>query len=272
MMTEPGSQSNPPDDGRRLSSRRRGGSSSNGLPPLNDMARSAVPYAGVALAGFLIAYLVMAFVVFPGGSGEEEVEIPNVVGLSYDEAVQRLGSYGFATGRAEERYDASAPAYTVIEQTPRAGITDLPGATVRLAVSRGQLRGEVPMVMGLTREEATAVLQDAGLEVGDVSSREDSAPRGQVVGTTPSIGSSVPLPSAVNLVISSGPSRVEIPDVTGQLLPQAQALLEQLGLGISTSWDSLSYMAPNTVVGQSPAAGQSVRAGATVSLILAGQP
>ncbi|HLV25827.1 MAG TPA: PASTA domain-containing protein [Gemmatimonadales bacterium] len=269
-MTEPHSRSHGP-DGRRLTSRRRG-SSSGKLPTWNEFSRGPLPFLGVAFAGFAMAYLVIAIFVFPGGSGEEEVEIPNVVGLSYDEAVQRLGSYGFATDRAEERYDASAPAYTVIEQTPRAGITDVAGATIRLAVSRGQLRGEVPMVMGLTREEAAAVLEDAGLEVGDVSSREDSAPRGQVVGTAPSIGSSVPLPSAVNLVISTGPSRVEIPDVTGQELPHAQSLLEQLGLRITTTWDSLSYMTPNTVVGQSPAAGQSVRAGATVSLILAGRP
>src|SRR5690606_18130878 len=212
MMTEPHSRSHGP-DGRRLTSRRRG-SSSGKLPTWNEFSRGPLPFLGVAFAGFAMAYLVIAIFVFPGGSGEEEVEIPNVVGLPYDEAVQRLGSYGFATDRAEERYDASAPAYTVIEQTPRAGITDVAGATIRLAVSRGQLRGEVPMVMGLTREEAAAVLEDAGLEVGDVSSREDSAPRGQVVGTAPSIGSSVPLPSAVNLVISTGPSRVEIPDVT----------------------------------------------------------
>jgi len=73
-------------------------------------------------------------------------------------------------------------------------------------------------------------------------------------------------------VVSSGPTTVELPDVTGQSLPDAEVLLQQLGLRAQATWDSLSYMSQNTVVGQSPAAGQSVRAGSTVTLIVAGSP
>lgn len=256
--------------GRRLPSRRR--KNRGGMSSWPALARGAGPFLLVAFVGFAVAYLFMALVVFPGGPGEEEIEIPNVVGLSYDEAVQRLRSYGFSPERGEERYDANAPVFTVIEQNPRAGLQDVAGATITLAVSRGQLRGEVPMVMGLTREEATAALEEAGLEVGDVSTREDGSPRGQVVATTPAAGTSVPLPSAVNLVISSGPSRVEVPDLTGQELPHAQALLEQLGLRSTVTRDTLSFMSPDIVIGQSPAADQAVRAGATVSLTVAGRP
>lgn len=256
---------------RRLNRRR--GTSVGAAVPWRTIARRGIPYVAVAGAGFTIAYLVMSLVVFPGGlSSAEELEIPNVVGLSYDEAVQRLRSYGFAPQRGEERYDANAPIYTVVAQSPRAGERDAIGATVRLDVSRGQLRAEVPMVIGQTREVAERQLADAGFEVGDVTSRNDAMPRGTVISTSPSPGTMLPVPSEVGLVVSAGPSTVELPDATGQSLAEARLLLEQLGLRSRVTYDSLSYMMQNTVIGQTPAAGQRVRAGATVTLIVAGRP
>ena len=236
------------------------------------LARGSVPFAAVAASGFILAWLIMAFIVFPGGRTATDIEIPNVVGLSYDEASQRLRSYGFEPRRGEARYDANAPIYTVVRQEPQAGDVDRHGASILLETSLGQQRVEVPMVMGMTRETAESALTQAGFEIGEVTTRQEDAPRGQVVSTRPSIGSSVSLPAEVHLVISLGPSTVELPDVTGQYLAEARQLLEQLGLRAAITWDSASFMGQGMVLGQSPASGQRVRAGARVTLTVAGAP
>lgn len=235
-------------------------------------SRSALPFLVVAAGGFAAAYLVMSLVVFPGGLVAEGLEVPNVVGMSYDAAAQQLRSYGFEPERGEERYSAEAPSYSVLAQSPPAGVREARGASIRLDVSRGQRRGEVPLVTGLTRQQAEAQLMNAGFDVGDVTVRESEAPRGQVIGTTPAAGASVVLPAEVRLVVSTGPSTVDLPDLTGEYYQQARTLLEQLGLRSEVRWDSLSFMSDDTVIGQSPAAGQPVAAGAVVTLTVAGRP
>lgn len=263
-----------PDTGpRRLNRHARGGSRAGRTQfQWNSLARASVPFASVAAIGFIVAWLIMAFVVFPGGRTAADIEIPSVIGLSYDEASQRLRSYGFDPVRGEARYDANAPIYTVVSQEPRAGELETVGASILLETSLGQQRAEVPMVMGMTRDAAEAALTQAGFELGEVTTRQEDAPRGQVVSTRPSIGSSVTLPAEVNLVVSAGPSTVELPDVTGQYLAEASQLLEQLGLRTAITWDSTSFMGQNMVLGQSPASGQRVRAGARVTLTVAGTP
>ncbi len=235
-------------------------------------ARHSIPYIIIAAAGFTLAYLFTSTVIFPGGLVPDDSDVPDVVGVSYTEAVQRLSSYGFSPVRGETRYDQDAPSFTVIAQTPPAGTTLAKGEEIRLDVSRGQLRADVPMVVGLSHQIAQAQLEDAGFELGEVTSRESNAPRGQVVSSTPLGGQSVPLPAEVALTISSGPRTVELPDVTGQDYGQARSLLQQLGLTPSITWDSTSYMIENSVIGQTPVAGAQVTAGARIILTVAGRP
>ena len=62
-------------------------------------SRRLLPYALVASGGFLLAYLVVAFLVFPPQIVPDDVKVPQVVGLLYDEAVTRLSeAFEWPTG------------------------------------------------------------------------------------------------------------------------------------------------------------------------------
>ena len=231
------------------------------------VARRAIPYLIAATSGFLIAYLVVAFFVFPARIIPNDQRVPNVVGMSSEEATRRLTSVGFRARPGEKRFHASAPNGIVLAQTPPAGSVEAEGTDVVLDLSLGQRSGEVPPVVGMTRTQAEVALDNAGLNVGEVREIRDDAARGQVVASDPAPGQRVPIPTAVSLTVSLGPATVAIPDVTGQSYPRARALLEQLGLRVGrVAVDSLSLLAPNTVIGQSPAAGRSVTMGTAVSL------
>lgn len=233
-------------------------------------ARRSIPYLITAAGGFVLAYLIVATLIFPARLVSTDVKVPNVIGLPYDQAAQRLKISGFLAAKGDQRYHASAPEGMVLGQNPVPSATEPKGTTVVLDVSRGQRLLDVPQLVGLTRQQAQLAIENSGLDVGDVTEVENPAPRGQVLSSAPAAGARVPAPSPVNLTVSRGPATVAIPDVTGQSLDAARSLLTQLGFKLAPlSIDSTGLMPPNSIVSQSPAANASVPAGSTVHLTVA---
>ena len=99
--------------------------------------RGSLPYAVAIIGGFLLAYLIVAFVVFPSGVVPGNAKVPNVIGLMYDDATKRLAAVGFKAERGEERPHEASPKETVLDQDPRAGVHDPEGTSVRLTLSAG---------------------------------------------------------------------------------------------------------------------------------------
>ena len=99
--------------------------------------RRSLVYLVAIVAGFSLAYLLVAFVIFPAGVIPRDVKVPNVTGLGFDEASQRLAQAGFKTEQGEQRYNNSAPKMTVLEQSPPPGAREGVGAKVTLVVSGG---------------------------------------------------------------------------------------------------------------------------------------
>lgn len=237
------------------------------------LLKAAAPYIGAAVGGFALAYFIVAVFIFPPTSAASDITVPNVTGLSFDSATAKLHDEGFKVARGERRYDATAPAGQVLAQTPNPGTTEPKGFTVVLDVSRGQRSVEVPRVVGLTREQATAEIQEAGLEVGEVKTVENAAPRGQVLLTSPVGGARAPTPSKVDLTVSDGPGMLTVPDLIGQDYGQARLLLVQLGFEVGeVQYENNPAFRANTVVGQSPAANSSAPAGTIINLTVSGQP
>ncbi len=90
----------------------------------------------------------------------------------------------------------------------------------------------VPRVVGDPEESAVAKLSLVKLRPDVVREMSDTAAEGTVIRQTPSGGIDVDEGSTVELVVSSGPSAVTVPDVSGMTLSEATAVLEDLGLKV----------------------------------------
>jgi len=234
--------------------------------------RRLLPYLVGAAGGFMLGYLIVFLFVFPGSVVPDDARLPSVTGLHLDDAIRRLRMAGFDGEQGEERYHASAPQGTVLEQQPQGGEMLPRGTRVALSVSKGQLEAQVPRLIGLSRRQAQTVLQNAGFVLGDVLAQPSNSPRGEVIAMTPLSGTTQPIPSAVQLTVSSGPAELDMPDVTGQSYPQARVFLEQLGLDPRPPvFDSTSFMPEYTVLAQSPLPGVAVAPGSPVTLRVAGR-
>ncbi|MEP7064711.1 MAG: PASTA domain-containing protein [Gemmatimonadota bacterium] len=226
------------------------------------------------MSGFLIAYLIVAFFIFPAHLVTTDTKVPNVVGQTFEVAAAQLQKLGFVPQRGEQRFTAGAASGQILGQTPLPNALEPRGTKVVLDVSQGQRSTNVPQVVGMTRQQAELALQNAGLEPGDVTQRESPSPRGQVLSSSPAAGQRTPLPSEVSFVVSSGPSQLAVPDVTGQSYSSAAQLLMQVGFRVAPAQpDTTTLGAPEgTVTSQDPSGNEPAPPGVTVRLRVAAAP
>jgi beta-lactam-binding protein with PASTA domain len=241
---------------------------------LRGSARRSIPYLVAIMSGFLFAYLIVAFFIFPAHLVTTDTKVPNVVGQTFEAASAQLQKLGFKSQKGEERFTSGAASGQVLGQNPLPDAVMPAGTKIVLDVSQGQRTTTVPQIIGLSRQAAELALQNAGLDAGDVTQRESPSPRGQVLSSSPNGGEKTPLPSEVSFVVSGGPSQLAIPDVTGQSYASAAQLLMQVGFRVAPAEpDTLTAGAPEgTVTSQDPAGNEPAPPGVTVRLRVAAAP
>jgi hypothetical protein len=127
----------------------------------------------------------------------------------------------------------------------------------------------VPSVVGETQAEAATAITNVGLVVGTVTQQSSgTVGAGYTISESPAAGTNVPTGSAVNLVVSTGPAQVAVPNVVGQTQAAATAAITSAGLVVGTvTQQSSNVVASGDVISESPAAGTSVASGSAVNLV-----
>ena len=222
--------------------------------------------AWLAIAALLLGAVgVVSYNLFTGSGQSESVAIPQVGGMSADQAQEMLEDAGFVVDRRDEPHPDIARNF-VIGTEPAFGSGVPEGSTVVLKVSSGREITDVPDVRDKPAEEARRLLEEAGLEVDPVL-REVASPdiaRGHIIDQSPSAGAQVSKGTRVNLTVSSGPETRTVPDVTGQNLESARATLESAEFVVRvTEVDSTE---PEGRVLEVPQAGERVATGSTIEI------
>jgi serine/threonine-protein kinase len=213
----------------------------------------------------LVAYLI-ATNAFGGG---ELKKIPDVVGLTEDEATDELEAAGFVV-EPEERPSKKEEG-EVIKQDPKAGERLEEGETVTITVSTGVRQVEVPDVEGMKLAEATETIEDAGLKVGEVTRVESEEEPGTVLDQSPSAETEVDVDSEVTLDVAESPV-VLVPDVINQSEESAVAEIERAGLTPSVEAEPSSDVEEGLVIAQEPDPGTEVEAGDEVVILVSEGP
>jgi eukaryotic-like serine/threonine-protein kinase len=128
-------------------------------------------------------------------SAGDELEVPDVEGWDYGDAVAELEARGFDTELEQGDADGDRRVGEVIGTDPEAGDEADAGDTVTVIVAVDEV--DVPEVTGMSLDEARGALEDAGLSVGRVNGPDD----GTVVATWPLENSEVPEGTSVDLTV-----------------------------------------------------------------------
>ncbi|WP_226963869.1 Stk1 family PASTA domain-containing Ser/Thr kinase [Nostocoides sp. F2B08] len=198
--------------------------------------------------------------------GPERYAVPALVGTPADAAGQVLEETMLALGEVTEAYSEEVEAGVVVSVDPTEGTELRRGDPVALVVSKGREPIPVPALAGESVEDATSAVEDAGLVISVAEARfSDSVASGRVISQTPAEGSLF-RGDTVTVVPSKGPETVEMPNLVGKQLQEAEAELEALGLQVDVERALGGFF--NTVRAQSEEAGTRVRVGSTVTLTI----
>ncbi|HEU4797718.1 MAG TPA: PASTA domain-containing protein, partial [bacterium] len=190
-----------------------------------------------------------------------EVEVPNFVGRAFPVAQQVASSVGLSISVTERVFSANSPPDAVLSQEQPAGKRVKRGRVIGVVVSLGPEIITVPDVQKRSLIEARLMIEQARLSVGELREVfDDEVKGGFVLSQDPQPGARVERGRTLNLVISKGPQRVEMPPLVGRPLRDARRTLEELGITLSEVRTSpTTDLEPGIVVEQSPPPGTRIR-------------
>ncbi len=194
----------------------------------------------------------------------------SLVGQEYEEARSALLGVGLTNISVEYEYSETVAAGIVLEADPDGGLLIAKTDTVTLIVSQGSQYVEIPLVVNCTQAEATAILEDLGLTVTVQESYSTDVAAGYVISQSYPVGTTVDAGSDVTILVSLGANTVSVPNLLGLSLDEARQSLSNVGLTLSSSYDTAysSSIDANKVMSQSVASGTEVTAGTTITVTL----
>lgn len=218
------------------------------------------------IAGALVAVtlLVIAGVYIVGAMNR--VRVPDVGGLTQQEALSQLQDRGL-NPVVDTKPDGEVPSGRVIGTEPAAGDSVSSDSDITVDVSTGPEQRRIPDVSRLSYDEAVKTLEDAGFDnVRRMPQASTAEELDRVVGTVPAAQQDSATSNEIVILIGSGPSARQVPDVTGQTVEQATRNLDTAGFTTVLQADADSTLPAGQVAGTDPPAGASVASDVPLTL------
>jgi serine/threonine protein kinase/beta-lactam-binding protein with PASTA domain len=180
----------------------------------------------------------------------EMVTVPDLTGMTEDEATEALNELGLGIKTAYEQNN-DVEEGKVISQSVDADSQVAKNTTITVTISQGKASVTVPDLVGKTKDEAAAALKALGLNNTIVTDYNDAA-IDTVFQTNPGAGGTLKYGDSVELHVSRGPqsTKVSVPDLKGKTQAQAKAALEAAGLALGNVTTAESSSTEGTVIAQ----------------------
>jgi len=202
-------------------------------------------------------------------SGPGQVEVPDVSGLSQDDAENEIEDAGFSV-TTQEKPSSDVETGDAIETDPAAGESAKRGSEVTLFVSSGPSQVGVPPLVGITFDAAKQRLSAKGLEYSSTGV-DSERPAGEVLTQDPDAGTQVDPGSTVELTVSNGPSDTDtsVPNVVGLTEAEARSDLEGAGFTVSVQTQTTDIeQQDGRVIDQNPTGGSTAADGTRIVIMV----
>ncbi|MEM7337339.1 MAG: PASTA domain-containing protein [Actinomycetota bacterium] len=195
--------------------------------------------------------------------------VPQLIGETRETAAAAADTNGWNLDVSEQRRDGAEPGI-VIAQDPIEGVALERGETLSITIATGPELRAVPLLTGLTVDEAEIALDEVGLRLGTVTSQpHESVPNGVVLGPVDGdVDLRVEPGSAVDLVVSLGPTEIALPSFVGLSQAEAMTQADQLGLRVRQTDRFNDTYQEGFVVDHEPPTGALVGPGEEITIVL----
>ena len=220
--------------------------------------------------------LLLLFVLSLGGTmlvlnltNPPEVAMPNVVGLSKEEAQKEIENVKLKFEIEKEEYNKDVPEGFIISQDPtymEKFNKVKQGSTVKVVVSKGEEKTTVPKVVGMEKDKAVKALEDAKLKVEIVEESSKKVQEGYVISQETSPDTEAFAGDTIKIHVSTGVEKATVPDVIGKSQADAKKTLETQGFVVAVTTSEDSSKENGIVLKQSLDSGKTVEKGTTVTI------
>ena len=215
-----------------------------------------------------VATLVITLTVI-NSSSPKDVQIPNVVNLTQEEAKQKIEQLKLKFAYKEE-YSADVEAGHVISQDPQYinNYSVKEGSTVTVVISKGMEQTKVPKVIGMEYSKAESALTEAGLEVEKVEETSQKVEAGYVISQEIDANTEVQKGTKIKIHVSTGTGikKVTVTSVIGKSSEEAKKILTDLKLEVNVVEDEDTSKSDGVVLKQSVDPGTSVEEGSAITI------
>ncbi len=199
-------------------------------------------------------------------TGPGEATVPDVRGLTEEEAIAELEDAGLELGSIDDtEHDKDLTEGQVARTEPEADTEVEAGTEVDLFIADGRV--ELPDLTGDTEEAARQNISALGLSVVVTEVETEDEEAGTVLSQDPVAGL-VSVGSEVAIEVAVEPSTREVPNVVDQSQVQATNTLQNAGFDVSVTEEYSDSVASGNVISQNPSGGTQVAPGTTVVLTI----
>ena len=204
----------------------------------------------------------------------QEVEIPQeLIGLSLDEAVELLVENDLVLGDTIEQSNEEVEAGIVFQTSPGTGGVVREGAEIDLYVSLGEEPYVIKDYTGENYEEVRATLTELGFTVESEMINDETVPAGSIMEQDIDPATEVKISeTTINFIVSGGREEIKLIDFTGYTRPGVNDYTSSNNLELDVTEESSEEIPAGIVISQSPAAGETVYGGDTISVVFSSGP
>ena len=225
------------------------------------------------IIGALLLIGLIVVLAFPGMYRPAKIEVPDVVGMTLEEATEELEATGFVIGEVREQYSEEVEEGQVIRTTPEAGRMRDPETEINLYVSQGPETIKVNDYVGRSIEQVRPLVADSFQSVTENEEFSDE-PIGTIIAQQPEAGEEVnALETELILTVSKGPETRELLDLRGYNARALEDYAASSGFVINSSARENSSEVPaGEVIRQSPEPGTMLKPGSEVAVVISDGP
>ena len=219
--------------------------------------------------------LILLFAISLGGTilysritNPKEVLLPNLVGISEDDAKKTIEELGLVLEVDSEEFNSDYAEGYIISQDPlyADNYNVKMGTTVKVVVSKGIEEATVPDVKGKSQEDAIKLLEDANLKYQIIEEESKKIEAGYVVSQETDANKKVNAGDTVVIHVSTGVKKSSVAYVVGKQEEEAKKTLTDLGLQVTVAYDEDSSKENGVVLKQSVDAGKEVEQGSSITI------
>ena len=223
-------------------------------------------FIGVILLFFIAFGGTMLFL---GATNPKEVELPNITGMTAQEAEETLKKANLKYELEKEEYNKDVEEGKVISQEPpyQANFKVKEGSQVKVVISKGQEKTKVPKVVGMKQDEAVKALEEAKLKYEIVEEASKKVEEGYVISQETEADADAFAGDTVKIHVSTGTEKVTMVSVLDKSEEDAKAALKAIGItSINTVYEENSSKAKGVVLKQSVEPGSTVEKDSKITI------